>query len=44
MGESKLCAIFEYECRCGTKASETARKINNRRRQTTFGFEIENKV
>ena len=27
--KSKICAIFEYEFRCGTKVSETVRKINS---------------
>ena len=29
MDKSKICAIFEYKFRCGTNASETARKINS---------------
>ena len=29
MDKSKIRAIFEYEFRYGTNASETARKINN---------------
>ena len=36
MDKSKIRAIFEYEFRCGTNTSETARKINSVRRRFNY--------